>query len=112
LCFAADVIGRVGAIQPLVLRPIVSPLCNRMRERGMVRLEVRVARIDAHLVREVAAALVDPFTRAETRALLRRRFGPRPTKGLKAMLVAAPIEDRAPAKNAAASAQLAPGARR
>ena len=85
---------------------------NRMRERGIVRLEVRVARIDAHLVREVAAALVDPVTRADMRALLRRRFGPRPTKGLKAMLVAAPLEDRAPAKAAAPNTRPSSGARR
>jgi len=65
-----------------------------MRERGIVRVEVRVRRIDAGLVRAAAAALLDPFTQAEMRALLRRRLGARPSQGLKAMLVSAPLADR------------------
>ncbi|MCZ8148953.1 MAG: hypothetical protein O9325_14050 [Roseomonas sp.] len=48
---------------------------------------------DAPLVRAVAAALVDPDQAREARALLRRRFGPEPTRSLKELLTATPLDD-------------------
>ncbi len=65
---------------------------RRMKRRGGVRLEVHVRKDDASLVRGVVAALADPDREAETRALLRERFGAGPAKGLKALLASAPLE--------------------
>jgi hypothetical protein len=64
---------------------------RRMKRRGLVRLEVRVRRPDAALVRGVAEALNDPSREVEARAILRERFIRRPGKGLKALLAAAPL---------------------
>jgi hypothetical protein len=63
-----------------------------MKRRGVVRVEVHVRKDDAALVRGVAQALADPAREAEARALLRDRFGGAMTKGLKALLAAAPLE--------------------
>jgi hypothetical protein len=65
---------------------------RRLKRRGIARLEVRVRKDDIALLRSVVAALSDPDREAETRALLRDRFGARPSKGLKALLAAAPLE--------------------
>ncbi len=65
---------------------------RRLKRRGVARLEVRVHKDDVPLVRSVVAALTDPDREAEARALLRDRFGPRRTRGLKALLAAAPLE--------------------
>ena len=65
---------------------------RRMKRQGFVRVEVRVRREDAALVRNVAGALTDPDREAEARALLRRRFVRPHTGGLKALLAAAPVE--------------------
>lgn len=65
---------------------------QRLKRRGIARLEVRVRRADIALVRSVVDALADPERQAETRALLRDRFGARRTRGLKALLAAAPLE--------------------
>jgi hypothetical protein len=65
---------------------------RRMKRRGVVRVEVHVRKDDAPLVRGVVAALVDPDREAETRALLRERFGAGPAKGLKALLASAPLD--------------------
>jgi hypothetical protein len=65
---------------------------RRMKRRGIVRLEVHVRKDDASLVRGVVAALADPDREAETRALLRERFGAGPAKGLKALLASAPLD--------------------
>ena len=66
---------------------------RRLRSRGLQRVEVQVRGEDAPLVRAVAAALADPDHAAEARALLRRRFGPEPTRSLKDLLAAAPLDD-------------------
>jgi len=58
----------------------------------MVRVQVYVRKGDAALVRGVVNALADPKRQAETRALLRERFGTGKAKGLKALLAAAPLE--------------------
>jgi hypothetical protein len=64
----------------------------RMARRGFVRVEVKVRKEDASLVREVAAALGDPARQAAARALLRRRLVQPPKAGLKALLASAPLE--------------------
>jgi hypothetical protein len=66
---------------------------RRMKRQGVVRVEVHVRKDDASLVRGVVAALADPDREAETRALLRERFGAGPAMGLKALLASAPLED-------------------
>lgn len=65
---------------------------RRLKRHGIARLEVCVHEDDVALVRSVVAALADPDRRSETRALLRDRFGPRRSRGLKALLAAAPLE--------------------
>ena len=64
----------------------------RLKRRGITRLEVHVHKKDAALVRRIARALTDPEREAETRALLRQRFGEREVKSLKALLAAGPLE--------------------
>lgn len=65
---------------------------RRLRQRGVVRVEVQVRKEDAALVRGVALALSDPDREAETRSLLRERFSAADAKGLKALLAAAPLD--------------------
>jgi hypothetical protein len=65
---------------------------RRLRRQGVVRLEVRVRRDDAALVRGVVKALDDAERAPEARALLRDHFGSRTAEGLKALLAAAPLE--------------------
>jgi hypothetical protein len=65
---------------------------QRMKRRGLVRVEVLVRKEDAPLMRCVAGALADPQRGPETRALLRERFARRAAEGLKALLAAAPLE--------------------
>jgi len=66
---------------------------RRLKERGLVRLEVRVRQTDVPLVREVAAALGDPSRAAAARQFLQRRFAPAPAEDLKALLAEAPLDD-------------------
>jgi hypothetical protein len=70
----------------------VAAFRRRMKRQGVVRLEVHVRKDDAPLVRGLVRALSDPEREAETRTLLRERFGTPPAKGLKALLAAAPLE--------------------
>lgn len=65
---------------------------RRLLRQGVVRVEVHVRKDDALLVRRIVKALGDPEREAETRTLLRERFGARPVTGLKALLAAAPLE--------------------
>lgn len=65
---------------------------KRLKQRGLVRVEVQVRREDAALVRGVAAALNDPARDAETREALRRSVGSAQTD-LKALLEAAPLDN-------------------
>jgi hypothetical protein len=65
---------------------------GRLKRQGMVRLEVRVRKDDAALVRGVVRALADPDREAETRTLLREQFGAAKTRDLKALLAAAPLD--------------------
>jgi hypothetical protein len=65
---------------------------RRLKRQGMIRVEVQVRKDDAALLRAIAKALTDPTREAETRALLRERFGVADAIGLKALLAAAPLE--------------------
>lgn len=65
---------------------------KRLKQRGLVRVEVQVRRGDAALMRGIAAALNDPTREAETREALRKRLGSTSTD-LKALLEAAPFDD-------------------
>lgn len=64
---------------------------RRMKQNGVVRVEVQVDKEDAALVRAVARALTDPARDGPARALLRRYFA-EPRAGLKALLAAAPLK--------------------
>ncbi|MGE4043487.1 MAG: hypothetical protein AB7F35_01445 [Acetobacteraceae bacterium] len=66
---------------------------KRLRERGLTRVEVRVAESDAALVRAAAAALADPQRAEGARVVLRAHFGNGARKGLKDLLESAPLED-------------------
>lgn len=65
---------------------------ERLSRQGIVRLEVRVRKEDAPLVRGVVAALADPARAAETRGLLRERLALQLPIDPKALLAAAPLE--------------------
>jgi hypothetical protein len=65
---------------------------RRLKQRGVVRIEVHVRKNDAALVRSVARALSDPVLENETRVLLRECFGAPKSKGLKELLLSAPLE--------------------
>jgi hypothetical protein len=77
---------------PNTRRKTLAGYRRRLKQRGVVRLEVHVRRDDAALVRGVVKALGDPEREAETRAVLRKRFGSGKATGLKALLAAAPLE--------------------
>lgn len=64
---------------------------KRRKRKGIVRLEVSVARADAALVRRLANALTDPTLSTETRDWLRLQLVP-PPGGFKSMLAQAPLE--------------------
>ncbi len=65
---------------------------RRLKQQGIVRLEVRVHKEDVSLVRDVVSALDDPERANETRTLLHERLGTSKTTGLKALLASAPLE--------------------
>jgi hypothetical protein len=65
---------------------------QRLKRRGVARLEVRVRKEDIPLVKRVVEALGDPERARETRALLRERISAVPAVGLKEWLASAPLE--------------------
>jgi hypothetical protein len=65
---------------------------KRLKQQGMARLEVRVRKDDATLVRNVVRALSSPDQEQAARALLREHFGHTPAEGLKALLTVAPLD--------------------
>ena len=73
-------------------RSAVADHRQRLRNRGLQRVEVQVHGEDAPLLRAVAAALADPERAAEARAVLRARFAPAPARSLKKLIAAAPLE--------------------
>lgn len=64
---------------------------KRLRQKGMVRVEVHVLKDDAVLVKSVARALGNPKMAAEARAILKARFTKPAQAGLKALLASAPL---------------------
>lgn len=75
-----------------VRKDAVSIYRRRLKKQGIVRLEVHVRKDDAPLVKNVVSALANPDRESEARALLRECFGAGKTKGLKALLSAAPLD--------------------
>jgi len=73
-------------------RKAIKKYRSRLKRQGIVRLEVRVRKDDATLVREVVQALSDPEREWEARAKLREHFGTTKGERLKALLAAAPLE--------------------
>ena len=74
---------------------LVTPLGRhreRLRQAGQSRVAVVVAKQDAALVRNMAAVLRDPAQGDDLRRLLTTRYGNPNSKGLKALLQAAPLE--------------------
>ena len=65
---------------------------KRLKQRGLVRIEVRAPRQDAALLRNIAGALADPARGAHTRMVLREVFALYRAKGFKELLAAAPLE--------------------
>lgn len=63
---------------------------RRLKQRGVVRVEVHVGKGDAPLIRGVAQALTDPARESAARTLLRERFAT--TTGIKSLLASAPLE--------------------
>jgi hypothetical protein len=74
------------------VRKAVKKYRSRMKQAGIVRLEVRVRKYDAPLVREVVEALSDPRRERDARAKLREHFGSTEGERFKAFLAAAPLE--------------------
>jgi hypothetical protein len=65
---------------------------RRLKRQGIARLELRVAKSDAPLMRRVAAALADPASAAKTRSALQAAVRPPPAVDLKSLLREAPLE--------------------
>lgn len=65
---------------------------KRLKSQGMTRLEVKVRKDDAALVRNVVRALSNSVDEQATRALLREHFGAGSAQGLKKLLATAPLE--------------------
>lgn len=65
---------------------------KRLKQRGLVRIELRAPKEDAPLLRDLAAALADPVRAAHTRRLLLEHFNPYAGMGLKELLAAAPLD--------------------
>jgi hypothetical protein len=80
-----------GILTPAQRKAVLNHRRHQKRQ-GIARIEVQVGKDDAALVRTVARALRDPERAAQTRALLRDRFGEAKAKGLKALLASAPLE--------------------
>jgi hypothetical protein len=74
------------------VRKAVKKYRSRMKRAGIVRLEVRVRKDDAPLVRQVVEALSDPQRESEARTKLREQFGMTKGDRLKALLASAPLE--------------------
>ena len=65
---------------------------KRLKQRGLVRIEVRAPKEDVPLLREIAGALCDPVHARSTRNTLRELFAIYRAKGFKELLAAAPLE--------------------
>jgi DNA-directed RNA polymerase beta subunit len=65
---------------------------QRLKERGIVRVEVRVRKDDEALVKRVVAALNDPEKQEAARSALKRALAPAPAVDLKALLASVSLE--------------------
>jgi hypothetical protein len=65
---------------------------KRLKDRGLVRVELRASEQDAALLREIAAALADPEQAAHTRIVLSELFAVHRARNFKEFLAAAPLE--------------------
>ena len=65
---------------------------RRQKHNGFTRLEIKVRKADAALIRDVARALADPVREADTRATLKKQIVSGAVTGLKALLAAAPLD--------------------
>ncbi len=65
---------------------------QRLRNRGLQRLELQVRAEDVSLVRAVAAALADATRGQDARTLLRSQFLSVPHRSLKDLLASAPLD--------------------
>jgi len=65
---------------------------RRLKQRGLVRIEVRAPKEDAGLLRDIAGALADPARAVQTRRLLHEHFNPYAGMSFKELLAAAPLE--------------------
>ena len=65
---------------------------KRLKQRGLVRIELRAPKEDAPLLREIGGALADPARAARTRTVLRELVAVYHAKGFKELLAAAPLE--------------------
>jgi hypothetical protein len=63
-----------------------------MARSGFVRIELKVRKDDASLIRDIAAALSDSARQTAARAFLQQCFSKRSTLNLKALLASAPLE--------------------
>ncbi len=77
---------------PKSQRSALTKFRARQKRQGVVRVEVKVHREDAALVRRVAHTLLDPVRSTEARALLKRQFNEPLARGLKGLLAAAPLD--------------------
>lgn len=69
-----------------------SPVTRRRQRQGFVRVEVKVRKDDALLVRNVATAFIDPERETKARAILREKLVTPRSGGLKALLASAPLK--------------------
>jgi hypothetical protein len=65
---------------------------KRLKQRGLVRIEVQAPKEDAGLLRDIAGALADPARAVQTRRLLHEHFNPYAGMGPKELLAAAPLD--------------------
>ena len=70
----------------------VSEHRKRLKQRGLVRIELRAPKEDAPLLRDIAGALADPLQAARTRTALRELSVIQRARGFKELLAAAPLE--------------------
>lgn len=65
---------------------------ERMRKKGMVRVEIQARKDDVSLLRRIAGALADPVRETEARRFLLDHFDDPQPGGLKVLLAAAPLD--------------------
>jgi predicted DNA-binding protein (UPF0278 family) len=77
---------------PAAAKRAIASYRRRLKQKGLLRVEVQVRKEDAPLVRAVAGALIDPDRRQKFRQTLRDGLLDQKTVGLKALLADAPLD--------------------